>query len=72
MSHDHHRLHRLRRRRQIMIGVCAVAGLVAVVSMALYLRGAAWGVAGFVLALAAGFGAQIWFIAGLRRHKGGS
>ncbi len=61
----------LNRRRMIMFIAVALSGVVAVVSAYFAFRvGAAWGMPVFVMALLAGFGAQIWFVLGLR--KGGS
>ena len=60
----------IKRRRNVMMVVCAIATIVAVGSMGLYLRGEHWALASFVAAVAAGFGAQMWFMAGIRGRKG--
>jgi hypothetical protein len=58
---------RMKRRLAWMVFVNLVAVLGAVSSGLAYFRhGDAWGLAGMVGALLMGFGAQIWFIAGLR------
>jgi hypothetical protein len=62
----------IKRRRNIMMGVCLVATLVAIAAMMLYLRGETWAIAGFIVAVLAGFGAQMWFMAGVRGRKGDS
>jgi hypothetical protein len=57
----------LKKRRNIMLTVNGLAVLVAAVSAVGYFAYAQpLALAGFVAALVAGFGAQIWFIAGLR------
>ena len=59
------------RRVKIMGAAVAIAAIVAVPSaIGAFAYGHHWLVAPFVAALAAGFGAQIWFIAGLRAKKG--
>ena len=59
------------KRVKIMGAVVAVATLVAFASaVGVFAYGHHWLVAPFVAALVAGFGAQIWFIAGLRAKKG--
>ena len=65
-------LETLKRRRTIMMVTNVVAAFVAVGSMMLYLRGVTWAAAGFVVAVAAGFGVQMWFMAGMRGRKGDS
>ncbi len=56
-----------RRRSAIMIAISVVAGVCALASIIGYLKfHQAWAMAGFFAAVLAGFGAQIWFIAGLR------
>jgi hypothetical protein len=58
----------LKKRRNVMLAVNGVAVLVAAASAVGYFAYAQpLALAGFVAALVAGFGAQIWFIAGLRR-----
>jgi hypothetical protein len=57
----------LKKRRNIMLAVNAVAVLGAGASAVGYFQYAqSWALIGFAAALVAGFGAQIWFIAGLR------
>jgi len=59
------------RRVKIMGAIVAVATLVAfVTAIGSFAYGHHWMIAPFVASLAAGFGAQIWFIAGLRAKKG--
>jgi hypothetical protein len=65
-------LETIKRRRNIMMAVCLVATLIAIGSMMLYLRGQDWAVAGFVVALLAGFGSQMWFMGGVRGRNGDS
>jgi hypothetical protein len=61
-----------RKRIWIMAAVIVLATIVAVPSaIGAFAMGINWLSAVFVAALAAGFGAQIWFIAGLRRAKKG-
>jgi hypothetical protein len=57
----------LKKRRNVMLAVNGLAVLVAAASAVGYFAYAQpLALAGFVAALVAGFGAQIWFIAGLR------
>ena len=57
-----------KRRRAIMMGANTVAVLAALAAAVGYFKFAvAWALFAFVAALVLGFGAQIWFIAGLRR-----
>ena len=57
----------LKRRRNLMLAINGVAVLIAAASAVGYFAYAQpVALAGFVAALVAGFGAQIWFIAGLR------
>lgn len=57
----------LKKRRNVMLAVNGLAVLIAAVSAVGYFAYAQpLALAGFVAALIAGFGAQIWFIAGLR------
>jgi hypothetical protein len=57
----------LKKRRNVMLALNGVAVLIAAVSAVGYFAYAQpLALAGFVAALIAGFGAQIWFIAGLR------
>ena len=59
------------RRVKIMGAVVGLAALVAFPSaIGAFAYGQHWMVAPFVAALIAGFGAQIWFILGLRAKKG--
>jgi len=56
------------RRRAVMMIANVVAAATAIGSIVLYFKFAqSWALVAFVLALLLGFGAQIWFIAGLRR-----
>ena len=60
----------LKRRRTVMMVVNVLAALGALAGVVGYFKfGQTWALAGFVAALLVGFGAQIWFIAGLRRPK---
>jgi hypothetical protein len=63
-------LETIKRRRTIMMVVNVAAAFLAVGAMMLYLRGETWAVAGFIVAVLAGFGAQMWFMAGMRGRKG--
>ena len=64
---------RMKRRRNVMMTVNVVAVLAALACIAAYFQlGEPLALAGFVVAVAAGFGAQIWFITGLRRPNGGA
>ena len=57
----------LKRRRTIMMVANTLAAVVALAAAIGYFRfELSWALAGFVVALLVGFGAQIWFIAGLR------
>ena len=61
----------LKKRRMIMMVVNALAAVCALVGVVLYFKFAQdWALIVFVGALLAGFGAQIWFIAGMRRNGG--
>ena len=60
----------MKRRRNLMMAGNTLAALAAIASIALYFKGQTWALVTFVLAVVAGFGLQIWFIAGLRRGKG--
>jgi len=56
-----------KRRRTIMMIVNALSALTAVAAIVGYFKfGQAWALFAFIAALLVGFGAQIWFIAGLR------
>ncbi|MDP2213093.1 hypothetical protein [Phenylobacterium sp.] len=56
-------------RMAIINGVCVLAAIAAVIGA--LVSGQDWLFAVFGLALAAGFAAQIWFIAAFRRAKEG-
>jgi len=59
------------KRVKIMGAIVAVATLVAfVTAIGSFAYGHHWMIAPFIASLVAGFGAQIWFIAGLRAKKG--
>ena len=59
------------RRVKLMGLIVAIAAIVAVPSaIGAFAYGHHWLIAPFGAALAAGFGAQIWFIASLRSKKG--
>ena len=56
-----------KRRRTVMMIVNVLAALTAIAAIVAYFRFAqGWALIAFVAALLAGFGGQIWFIAGLR------
>jgi len=56
-----------KRRSAIMIAVSLFAGVCALAGVIGYFKlHQAWAMAGFIAAVLLGFGAQIWFIAGLR------
>ena len=57
----------LKKRRNMMLAINGLAVLIAAASaVGYFVYAQPLALAGFVAALAAGFGAQIWFIAGLR------
>jgi hypothetical protein len=58
-----------RRRRTVMMIVNALAAIVSIVGCFRFAQG--WALIAFVVALLVGFGAQIWFIAGLRGSNSG-
>ncbi|MBW8814435.1 MAG: hypothetical protein JF588_13495 [Caulobacterales bacterium] len=61
-----------KRRRAIMVGANVLAALGALIGALGYFQFAQdWALAVFVGALVVGFGAQIWFIAGLRGPRKG-
>jgi hypothetical protein len=63
----------LKQRRTVMFSLNALALLAALAAIVGYFKFAqAWALAAFVGALLVGFGAQIWFIAGLRRMSKGA
>ena len=60
-------LETVKRRRNIMMIVNTLAALAALAAAVGYFWfELPWALGGFVVALLVGFGAQIWFIAGLR------
>ena len=62
-----------KRRSAIMLVVSVIAGVCALASIIGYFKfHQAWVMAVFVAAVLIGFGAQIWFIAGLRRRGKGA
>jgi membrane protein YdbS with pleckstrin-like domain len=63
----------MKKRRTVMFALNALALLAALAAGVSYFKFAqAWALAAFVAALLVGFGAQIWFIAGLRRPGKGA
>ena len=61
----------LKKRRTVMMVVNVLAALTALAGVVAYFKFAQdWALFVFVGALLAGFGAQVWFIAGLRRNGG--
>ncbi len=60
-----------KKRMGMMLAVVAIAMVLALVGAygAFGLK-AAWGLPAFIAALALGFGAQIWFIAGILKRGG--
>ena len=57
----------VKRRRTVMMVANVVAAVGAVASIVVYFKfEQSWALVTFVLALLLGFGAQIWFIMGLR------
>ena len=57
----------VKRRRTVMMVANVVAAVGAVASIIVYFKfEQSWAMGAFVLALLLGFGAQIWFIMGLR------
>jgi hypothetical protein len=63
----------LKKRRTVMMVVNAVAAVAALCGVVLYFKFAlGWALFVFIGALLVGFGAQVWFIAGLRRSNGGN
>ena len=61
-----------RRRMLIMGALTAVAVLAALAAIVAWSQGLEWAVFAFAAALVVGFGAQIWFIVGLRRLDRGA
>jgi len=65
-------LARVRRRRGIMLAINSLAVLAAATAAIGYFGyGQSWGLLVFAGALLVGFGAQVWFIAGLRGPRKG-
>jgi membrane protein YdbS with pleckstrin-like domain len=63
----------MKKRRTVMFALNALALLAALAASVGYFKFAQpWALAAFVAALLVGFGAQIWFIAGLRRMSKGA
>ena len=62
------------KRRLVVMGIINVAAVVAALAAAVGYFGLhlEWALMAFAGALAVGFGAQVWFIAGLRRAKEGA
>ena len=57
----------VKRRRKVMMVANVIAAVAALASIVAYFKlEQAWILGAFVLALLIGFGAQIWFIMGLR------
>ena len=66
-------LERMKRRRTAMFAISMIAGICAMAALMGYLRfHQLWAVVLGVAAVAAGFGSQIWFIAGLRGPSKGA
>jgi hypothetical protein len=62
-----------RRRSAIMMGLSLFSGLAALAGVVGYFKfHQPWALAAFLVAVVVGFGAQIWFIATLRRPKASS
>jgi nitrate reductase NapE component len=62
-----------KRRMMVMLAIDVVCLIIAVAAaVGAFAFGVAWLQLVFGAALLAGFGAQIWFIAGIRRTSGGS
>jgi hypothetical protein len=60
----------IKRRRNLMMVANVVAALVAIGGIVLYAQGQTWAMVLTVVAVAAGFGAQIWFMAAMRGGPG--
>lgn len=57
----------IKKRRNVMMVANVAAALIALASIVVYLQlQLGWALVPFVVALAGGFAAQIWFIAGLK------
>jgi len=62
-----------RRRNSLMLAFSLVAALASMAAIVGYFKfHQPWALAGFVVAALMGFGAQIWFIASLRRANKGA
>jgi hypothetical protein len=63
----------LRKRRMVMMVVNVLAAATALAAVVGYFKfQLGWALFVFVGALLVGFGAQVWFIAGMRRQNGGT
>jgi len=63
----------VKRRRNVMMIANVIAAVTAVAAIVLYFKlEQSWALVAFILALALGFGAQIWFIMGLRGPRKGT
>lgn len=63
----------IKKRRTVMMVANVAAALIAIASIVVYFQlQLAWALVPFVVALAGGFAAQIWFIAGLKGPGKGS
>jgi CHASE2 domain-containing sensor protein len=63
----------VKRRRSIMLAVNGLAVLgAAAAAVGYFVYAQSWALLVFVAALLAGFAAQIWFIAGLRKPRKGA
>jgi hypothetical protein len=63
----------VKKRRAVMMTVNVLAVLAALAALVGYFKFAlGWALVVFVVALLVGFGAQIWFIAGLRGPRKGA
>ena len=63
----------MKQRMRWMVAINAAAAVVGLVSAVGYFKlGVQWGLMAFGVAMLAGFGAQIWFIVGLRRANKGA
>jgi len=62
-----------KRRSSMMLALSLIAGLASMAGIIGYFKfHQPWALAGFIVAAAVGFGAQIWFIASLRRSNKGA
>ena len=63
----------IKKRRTVMMVANVAAALIAIASIVVYFQlQLGWALVPFVVALAGGFAAQIWFIAGLQGPGKGS